>query len=70
MMGSTRIKRKDPRRRVLNEDEQLVRDLCFIDHGLTDKEIDTIEELAVKVLDEGNPLTTEERDWCLELLSE
>jgi|GEM_PF-3074105 len=42
-------------------DEALVEALCGIDHGLTDWEVEFVESVAKRVLDDGRGLSEKQR---------
>lgn len=43
-------------------DDELAQALCEIDHGLTPWEVDFVESIAKRVLDEGRSLTGGQRE--------
>ena len=69
MKASTRTKRLVLRRLALS-DQQLVDELCEIEYGLSDWELDFVEAVASKVYDDKKALTSKERAKCLEILGE
>ena len=60
MKASTRTKRLVLRRLALS-DQQLVDELCEIEYGLSDWELDFVEAVASKVYDDKKALTSKER---------
>lgn len=49
------------------EDRDLVQALCDIDHGLTDWEVDFVEDIARQVLDRKQGLTPKQLEVALRI---
>ena len=53
---------------AIEADARLVRELCDVDEGLTQWEINFVESIAKQVIDKGRELTEKQRETARKIL--
>lgn len=54
---------------LLADEKQIVEELCEIDHGLTEWEINFVEAMHTRVIDERTVMTPRQREVALNILA-
>lgn len=58
----------NPVESMMTKDTRLARELCEVDHGLSDWEVNFVESVARRVLDKKIPFTTQQRAKATQIM--